>query len=169
MQEDFERERKKKQGDAKKQVRMCRKELSERHIKKEKQLKDQKHELKRKANNMSKMVQLFWRSVEKIIKHNYGVQFEKKRQQARAKKLENFVQKHLKLSVKVAEQLNTKSFVEQSMYDKSKAPLDENGERPETAMVPLTEVKIYESQDGFEEKKPNEDQGEDAQITALAE
>ena len=97
------------------------------------------------------------------------MQFEKKRQQARAKKLENFVQKHLKLSVKVAEQLNTKSFVEQSMYDKSKAPLDENGERPETAMVPLTEVKIYESQDGFEEKKPNEDQGEDAQITALAE
>ena len=34
MQEDFERERKKKQGDAKKQVRMCRKELSERQIKK---------------------------------------------------------------------------------------------------------------------------------------
>ena len=34
MQEDFERERKKKQGDAKKQIRMCRKELSERLIKK---------------------------------------------------------------------------------------------------------------------------------------
>ena len=40
MQEDFDRERKKKQGDAKKQVRMCRKELSERLIKKEKQEKD---------------------------------------------------------------------------------------------------------------------------------
>ena len=125
MQEDFERERKKKQGDAKKQIRMCRKELHERQIKKEKQLKDQKADLKRKANNMSKMVQLFWRSVEKIVKHNYGVQFDKKRQQARAKKLENFVQKHLKLSVKVAEELNTKSFVEQSMYDKSKALLTE--------------------------------------------
>ena len=73
MQEDFDRERKKKQGDAKKQVRMCRKELSERQIKKEKQEKDQKIELKRKANNMSKMVQLFWRSVEKITKHNFGV------------------------------------------------------------------------------------------------
>lgn len=36
MQEDFDRERKKKQGDAKKQIRMCRKELSERQIKKEK-------------------------------------------------------------------------------------------------------------------------------------
>jgi hypothetical protein len=80
MQEDFERERKKKQGDAKKQVRMCRKELHERQIKKEKQLKDQKADLKRKANSMSKMVQLFWRSVEKIVKHNYGVQFDKKRQ-----------------------------------------------------------------------------------------
>ena len=80
MQDDFERERKKKQSDAKKQVRICRKELSERLIRKEKQMKDQKAELKRKANNMSKMVQLFWRSVEKITKHNYGVQFDKKRQ-----------------------------------------------------------------------------------------
>ena len=79
MQEDFDRERKKKQGDAKKQIRMCRKELSERQIKKEKQLKDQRAEVKRKANNMSKMVQLFWRSVEKIVKHNFGVQYDKKR------------------------------------------------------------------------------------------
>ena len=52
---------------------MCRKELSERQIKKEKQLKEQKADLKRKANNMSKMVQLFWRSVEKIVKHNFSV------------------------------------------------------------------------------------------------
>ena len=40
MQDDFERERKKKQSDAKKQVRICRKELSERLIRKEKQMKD---------------------------------------------------------------------------------------------------------------------------------
>jgi hypothetical protein len=33
MQEDFERERKKKQHDAKKQVRMCKKELQERQVK----------------------------------------------------------------------------------------------------------------------------------------
>ena len=111
MQEDFDRERKKKTGDAKKNVRMCRKELHERQLKKEKQLKDMKVEVKRKANNMSKMVTLFWRSVEKIVKHNYGVTYDKKKQQARAKKLENFVSKHLKLSVKVAEELNTKSFV----------------------------------------------------------
>ena len=41
MQEDFDRERKKKQYDAKKGVRMCRKELAEKKIKKEKQIKDQ--------------------------------------------------------------------------------------------------------------------------------
>ena len=34
----------------------------------------------------------------------------------KAKKLENFVSKHLKLSVRVAEELNTKSFFEQSKY-----------------------------------------------------
>jgi len=41
----------------------------------------------------------------------------------RTKKLENFVQKHLKLSVKVAETLNTKQFVQQSLY-KSDNPND---------------------------------------------
>lgn len=54
------------------------------------------------------------------------------------------------------------------MYDKSKAPLAEN----ELKTKPLTEVKIYQSQDGFEEKKVEETaaaEGEDAQITALAE
>lgn len=79
MQEDFDRERKKKQQDARKQVRMCRKELSERLLKKEKYEKDQRAEVKRKANNMSKMVQLFWRSVEKIVKHNFCVTYDKKR------------------------------------------------------------------------------------------
>lgn len=61
---------------------------------------------------MSKMVGQFWRSIEKVVKHNYNVLYEKKRQQIRTKKLESFVSKHLKLSVKVAEELNTKSFVE---------------------------------------------------------
>jgi hypothetical protein len=40
MKEDFEREHKKKTFDAKKNSRMCRKELSERQIRNEKLLKD---------------------------------------------------------------------------------------------------------------------------------
>lgn len=68
---------------------------------------------------MAKMVGMFWKSVEKVVKHNYNVLYEKKRQQIRAKKLENFVSKHLKLSVKVAEELNTKQYVEQSMKNKA--------------------------------------------------
>jgi hypothetical protein len=72
--------------------------------------------LRRKANAMSKMVGLFWKSVDKIVRHNHGIAFDRKRQQVRAKKLENFVSKHLDLSVKVAQELNTKSFVEQSKY-----------------------------------------------------
>lgn len=67
---------------------------------------------------MSRMVQQYWKSVEKVVKHNYNVLYEKKRQQIRSKKLESFVSKHLKLSVKVAEELNTKSFMEQSMATK---------------------------------------------------
>jgi len=63
---------------------------------------------------MSRMVQNFWRQVEKVVKHNYNVLYEKKKQQLREKKLESFVSKHLRLSFKVAEELNTKAFVEQS-------------------------------------------------------
>ena len=48
---------------------MCRKELVERRLKKEKLLKDQ---------TMSKMVGLFWKSVDKIVRHNHSVLFDRK-------------------------------------------------------------------------------------------
>lgn len=76
MQEDFDREHKKKVYDAKKNVRMCRKDQAERRIKKEKLLKDQQAEVRRRANNISKMVQIFWKSVEKITRHNYTITIE---------------------------------------------------------------------------------------------
>lgn len=79
MSEDFEREHKKKIADSKKQSRMCKKQLQEKKLKKEKELKDMKVELRRKANNMSKQVQLYWKSVEKVVKHNYNILYEKKR------------------------------------------------------------------------------------------
>ena len=80
MQEDFDREHKKKVYDAKKNVRMCRKDQAERRLRKEKQLKDQQVEVRRRANNISKMVQVFWKSVEKITRHNYTITIEQKRQ-----------------------------------------------------------------------------------------
>lgn len=76
MQEDFDREHKKKVYDAKKNVRMCRKDQAERRIRKEKLLKDQQAEVRRRANNISKMVQIFWKSVEKITRHNYTITIE---------------------------------------------------------------------------------------------
>ena len=76
MQEDFDREHKKKVYDAKKNVRMCRKDQAERRLRKEKQLKDQQVEVRRRANNISKMVQVFWKSVEKITRHNYTITIE---------------------------------------------------------------------------------------------
>ena len=57
--------------------------------------------------------------------HNYNVVYEKKRAALRSKRLESFVSKHLKLSVKVAEQLNTKSFVQQSKYKEDTPQLEE--------------------------------------------
>ena len=54
------------------------------------------------------------------------------------------------------------------MYDKSKV-LTDGGivEEKEEEKVNKTQVKIYESQDGFEEKRQAGE--EDAQMTALAE
>ena len=69
-------EHKKKVYDAKKNVRMCRKDQAERRIRKEKLLKDQQAEVRRRANNISKMVQVFWKSVEKITRHNYTITIE---------------------------------------------------------------------------------------------
>lgn len=86
-----------------------------------------KHEVRRKAVNMGKMVVQYWKSIEKVVKHNYNVLYEKKRQAQRSKRLEEFVSKHLKLSVKVAEELNTKAFIEQSMHKDNLVPVEQNG------------------------------------------
>ena len=59
---------------------MCRKELQERHLKQIKSQKDQRAELRKKANNIAKLVMLYWKSVEKVVKHNYQVQVDRKRQ-----------------------------------------------------------------------------------------
>ena len=76
---------------------------SEKAKKKEREAKDMKHEVKKRAQNTSRMIQHYWKSVEKVVKHNYNVLYEKKRQAQRTKRLESFVSKHLKLSTKVAE------------------------------------------------------------------
>ena len=116
MADDFEKESKKKQGDAKKMARNAKKNIHEKEIAQEKAVREQKVELKRKSKFMSNIVQQYWKSCEKIVRHNYNVEYDRKRQQIRTKKLENFVQKHLKLSVKMAETLNTKQFVQKSLY-----------------------------------------------------
>lgn len=66
-------------------------------------------EIKHKANFISKLVQKFWKSCEKVIKHNYNVEYERKKQRVREKKLNHFVNKHLKLSGQVANSLHEKT------------------------------------------------------------
>ena len=103
---------------------------------------------------MNNIVQLYWKSCEKIVKHNYNVEYERKRQALRTKMLENFVTKHLKLSVKVAEQLNTKQFVQQSMYQGDKNDEEEANKDPRILNVDdgQKQIKIYESQEQIEMK-----------------
>ena len=55
------------------------------------------------------MVQQYWKSIDKIVKHNYYVSYERRKQIARERRLKTFVSKHLKLSEKVAEELKGKT------------------------------------------------------------
>ena len=161
MADDFQKENKKKQADAKKLVRNCKKQIQEKHVQHEKQQREIKQDLKRRSKFMNNIVQLYWKSCEKIVKHNYNVQYERKRQALRTKMLENFVTKHLKLSVKVAEQLNTKQFVQQSMYqadgkDDTKKASDPNMLVDDGSK----QIKIYDSQEHIEMKHLDQDNEE---------
>ena len=73
MSEDFDKESKKKQMDAKKFVKLTKKQQQEKQIAKAKSERDMKLELKRKGKFMANIVQLYWKNCEKIVKHNYGV------------------------------------------------------------------------------------------------
>lgn len=70
----------------------------------------------------------------------------------RTKKLENFVQKHLKLSVKVAESLNTKQFVQQSMF---KGEADDSKINDTSVVLDdgQKQIKMYDSGDEKSENK----------------
>ena len=81
MSDDFEKEQKKKIGDAKKFARNAKKNKHEKQVLQEKAIREQKLELKRKSKFMSNIVQMYWKSCEKIVKHNYNVEYERKRQQ----------------------------------------------------------------------------------------
>jgi hypothetical protein len=56
-------------------------------------------------------VQKFWKQCEKVVKHNYNIEYEMKKQEIRDEKLNQFVQKHLKLSNKLAESLKDKTLL----------------------------------------------------------
>lgn len=62
MSNDFERERKDHRGSSRKMNRACKKQLDERKQLKVKKVKEAKIEVKKTANNISKLVQKFWRS-----------------------------------------------------------------------------------------------------------
>jgi macrodomain Ter protein organizer (MatP/YcbG family) len=78
------------------------------------------------------MVVAYWKNCEKIIKHNYSVVYEKKKQAIREKRLDHFVNKHLRLSSKVAQDLNTKAFAAASHNANSREEVIE-----EECIIPL--------------------------------
>jgi hypothetical protein len=79
MADDFQKEQKKNITDSKKVVRNCKKHIHEKQVQIEKQQREIKHDLKRRSKFMNNIVQMYWKSCEKIVKHNYNVEYEKRR------------------------------------------------------------------------------------------
>jgi E1A-binding protein p400 len=101
----FEKERKTKTSNAKKCLKGCQQTLKSRKDFQEKQEAEDIKLRSRIIGKICKIVQKYWKSVEKIAIHVGTLQQEEKRQQSRNKKLDRLVDKHLELSAKVAKKL----------------------------------------------------------------
>lgn len=101
----FEKERKSKISNSKKCVKACHQTFK---AKKDSQDKIEAEIVKNRVKTISKICKIvnkYWKSVEKIALHVGTLQQEEKRQISRSKKLDRLVDKHLELSSKVAKKL----------------------------------------------------------------
>ena len=73
MNTDFERERKLKKKKATDMSKFCKKSLETRHLDVEKKIRRQEGEIKKLSQTMSKAVSHYWKKIDKLTKHHYGV------------------------------------------------------------------------------------------------
>jgi SNF2 family DNA or RNA helicase len=108
MSRDFERERKLKLNNAKKISKSIRVHHLHKKSSKREDTIDYEKIKKKIAQQVSRMVSHYWKSVEKLAVHLQKLQIEKKRHEERSKRLDKLVDKQLELSHRVAEDLQRK-------------------------------------------------------------
>lgn len=117
MQSDFEKERKHKKKAAIDIIKFIKKNINNKHIEKQKQIKREKIELLKKANLISKQVGFYWKKIEKLAKYEYSVALKEDQEEIKRNKLVNFINSLQKISTKVASYLTSDSQISNINYD----------------------------------------------------
>jgi hypothetical protein len=107
MSNDFEKERRSKKKVCFDLVKSCKKNLDTRHLEKEKINKKIEQDLKKKNLLISRLVNNYWKKIEKLSKYQYSTQLQQTKIQQQQTRLLNFINKLQKISTKVADSLNT--------------------------------------------------------------
>ena len=102
MAEDFDRERRLKAGRAKKLVRSAGAYLRNRQEAAQRAAKDLEKQAYIKCGRVARIVNNYWRNVEKLALHLRQVEVEEKEQAQRTKRLDKFVERQLRLTSQVA-------------------------------------------------------------------
>jgi len=106
MHNDFEKERKMKKKFANDMSKNCKKYFETKHIENEKTIRKRELDLIKKSNLLGRMVTNYWRKIEKVSKHQYGITLQENKIQHQQNRLLNFINKLQKISSKVSSCLN---------------------------------------------------------------
>jgi len=106
MHKDFEKERKMKKKFGYDMSKYCKKYFETKHIENEKTIKKKEQELIKRSNLLGRMVTNYWRKIEKVSKHQYGITLQENKIQHQQNRLLNFINKLQKISSKVSDCLN---------------------------------------------------------------
>ena len=106
MHNDFEKERKTKKKYGHDMSKMCKKYFFTRDIENEKAVRKREQDLIKKSSLIGRMVTNYWRKIEKVSKHQYGITLQENKIQHQQNRLLSFINKLQKISSKVSDCLN---------------------------------------------------------------
>lgn len=106
MASDFEKEKRIKKRNALDYIKYIKKHQANKHIEELKSKKRLIVELKKRANNIAKTVNIYWKKIGKINKYEYEQKFKQEQALIKQQKLVNFINKLQRVSGKVAESIS---------------------------------------------------------------
>lgn len=111
MHNDFDKERKLKKKFGHDMSKACKKYWDTKHLENEKTIKKREQELVKKSNLMARMVNNYWRKIEKVSKYQYGIKLQQDKIKHQENRLLSFINKLQKISSKVSSCLTSAPLV----------------------------------------------------------